>query len=166
MMNLRQRLKGWQAPALAATLLGFGLTAALLSCQPGQAADAPTAALPQVVDYNFHIRPFLSDKCFRCHGPDAAKREAGLRLDTPEGAYAALQDDPAAHGVVPGNVAASEVYRRIMTADPAEAMPPVTSNIPKVTAHEAALIERWIQQGAKYKPHWACLLYTSPSPRD
>ena len=30
--------------------------------------------LPEKVSYNFHIRPILSDKCFKCHGPDANKK--------------------------------------------------------------------------------------------
>ena len=39
------------------------------------------------VDFNFEIRPILADKCFKCHGPDARNRKAGLRLDIKEGAF-------------------------------------------------------------------------------
>ncbi|HLK97794.1 MAG TPA: c-type cytochrome domain-containing protein, partial [Hymenobacter sp.] len=46
--------------------------------------------MPDKVSYNFDIRPILSDKCLACHGPDANKREAGLRLDMAESAYKAL----------------------------------------------------------------------------
>ena len=56
-----------------------------------------TAAVPDSISYNFHIRPILSDKCFSCHGPDANKREAGLRLDVADSAFKALQDNPSAH---------------------------------------------------------------------
>ncbi|GGZ30512.1 hypothetical protein GCM10007049_24080 [Echinicola pacifica] len=106
------------------------------------------------VSYNFHIRPILSDKCFACHGPDANKREAGLRLDTEEGAYAALKDSPSDHVIVPGDPKKSIAYQKIVSEDPAEQMPPPASNL-KLSAEEIATIEQWIKQGAKYEPHWA-----------
>ena len=37
--------------------------------------------LTDKIDYNFHVKPILSDKCFACHGPDAKNRKANLRLD-------------------------------------------------------------------------------------
>ena len=37
--------------------------------------------LPDYVDYNFHIKPILSDRCFICHGPDQGSRKGNLRLD-------------------------------------------------------------------------------------
>lgn len=116
--------------------------------------SAETGAIPDEVDYNFHIRPILSDRCFKCHGPDANKRESNLRLDTPEGAYAALKDNPKAHVIVAGNLGQSEVYQRIIAKDTSILMPPPSSNL-KLTEHEIKLIEKWIRQGAKYKQHWA-----------
>ena len=110
--------------------------------------------LPQQVDYNLHVRPILSDKCFLCHGPDKNKREAGLRLDTPEGAYAALKETKGGHAIVPGDLADSEVYHRLLTTDPERMMPPPSSNR-VLTDYEKALLFRWVEQGAKYKPHWA-----------
>lgn len=112
------------------------------------------AAIPEEVDYNFHIRPILSDNCFKCHGPDANKREANLRLDIEADAYAALKDNPNLHGIVPGDPLKSAVWLRITAKDTAELMPPVNSNL-KLTEHQIALIEKWIKQGATYKPHWA-----------
>jgi hypothetical protein len=106
------------------------------------------------IDYNLHIRPILSDRCFKCHGPDAAQRKANLRLDTPEGAFAGLKDNPAQHAIVPGNPEESFVYLRIASADTSEVMPPPSSNL-KLNTDEIATIRKWIQQGAKYKPHWA-----------
>src|SRR5580658_4324583 len=79
--------------------------------------------IPDTVSYNFNIRPIFSDKCFKCHGPDANKRQAGLRLDIPQSAYAALKDDPGKHALIPGDPGASEVYRRITTSDSADMMP-------------------------------------------
>lgn len=110
--------------------------------------------MPDEVDYNFHIRPILSDNCFKCHGPDANKREANLRLDIEASAYAALKEHPTLHALVPGDPLKSAVWLRISSKDTAEVMPPVDSNL-KLTEHQVALIEKWIKQGAKYKPHWA-----------
>ncbi|WP_081634901.1 PSD1 and planctomycete cytochrome C domain-containing protein [Lunatimonas lonarensis] len=107
-----------------------------------------------VLSYNFHVRPILSDKCFACHGPDSKKREAGLRLDTPEGAYAALKDRPSAHAIVPGKPASSEAIARIFSSDPGELMPPPESNL-SLTESEKDLLLRWVKQGAAYEPHWA-----------
>ncbi|MGZ5247976.1 MAG: c-type cytochrome domain-containing protein, partial [Flavitalea sp.] len=58
--------------------------------------------LPEKVSYNFHIRPILSDKCFKCHGPDVAQMQAGLRLDAPEFAYAPLKESKGKFAIIPG----------------------------------------------------------------
>lgn len=108
------------------------------------------------LSYNFHVRPILSDKCFACHGPDANKREAGLRLDTPEGAYAGLKDRPRAHAIVPGKPADSEMIARVFSSDPTEQMPPPESNL-SLTESEKDLLVRWVRQGANYEPHWSFL---------
>jgi hypothetical protein len=111
--------------------------------------------IPETVSYNFNIRPILSDKCYKCHGPDASKRQAGLRLDMPESAFKALKDDPKAHVLVPGSPEMSELFRKISTNDTSEMMPPANSNLKRLTPHEVALIEKWIKQGAKFEKHWA-----------
>ena len=110
--------------------------------------------IPELVDFNFHVRPILSDRCFKCHGPDANKREAELRLDTEEGAFAALKDDPSHHVIVPGDPMASALFARISSADTSEVMPPPSSNL-SLSKREIAIIKKWIQQGAVYKKHWA-----------
>ncbi|MGK7395778.1 MAG: PSD1 and planctomycete cytochrome C domain-containing protein [Candidatus Cyclobacteriaceae bacterium M3_2C_046] len=111
-------------------------------------------ALPKVVDYNFHIRPILSDNCFACHGPDAKKREAGLRLDIAEDAFRALGENGDRFAFVPGEPQASEVFHRISSPEPDFLMPPPESNL-KLSAHEIKLIKKWIEQGAAYRKHWA-----------
>lgn len=113
------------------------------------------------ISYNFHIRPILSDKCFACHGPDANKREADLRLDTEAGAFAALKESPGKFALVSGKPLESEVYHRITTSDPGALMPPPESNL-SLTPEEIDLIKRWIEQGAKYEPHWAFMKVEKP----
>jgi hypothetical protein len=106
------------------------------------------------LSYNFHIRPILSDKCFACHGPDANKQEAGLRLDVPETAFAALKESPGKFAIIPNDINGSELYHRIVSTDLNELMPPPESNL-SLTQEEIGLIKKWIEQGAQYEPHWA-----------
>ncbi len=108
------------------------------------AADRP-------LSFNRDIRPILSDKCFACHGFDAKHREADLRLDTAEGAYAKTDGVQA---IVPSDLAKSEAWLRIIATDKDEVMPPPKSH-KTLTAAEKATIKRWIEQGAKYQKHWA-----------
>ncbi|WP_162415876.1 PSD1 and planctomycete cytochrome C domain-containing protein [Cyclobacterium roseum] len=110
--------------------------------------------IPEQVSYNFHIRPILSDNCFACHGPDANKREAGLRLDQEEGAYAALKENPENHAIVPGSLRESMVFSRITSEEADQMMPPPESNL-KLSERDKQLIRKWIQQGAEYETHWA-----------
>ncbi|MEM6843303.1 MAG: DUF1553 domain-containing protein [Bacteroidota bacterium] len=133
-------------------LLGFLLY--LASCQQSErlsSADKPQ--LPQELDFNFHVKPILSDRCFACHGPDKNHQEADLRLDTPEGAFAALAESDG-HAVVPGNLAKSVAYQRVISDDPNEVMPPPESNL-VLTEYEKEVLKRWIEQGAEYKTHWS-----------
>ncbi|TAG62431.1 MAG: DUF1549 domain-containing protein, partial [Runella slithyformis] len=127
---------------------------ALQSCNNGSSTQNVQEQIPDVVSYNFDIRPILSDKCSACHGPDANKRQAGLRLDDPESAFKALQEHPAAHALVAGKPQLSEVFLRIVSKDTNKLMPPPSSNL-RLSSHEIDLIERWIEQGAKYEKHWA-----------
>lgn len=114
-------------------------------------------SLPSVIDYNQHVKPILSDKCFLCHGPDKNNgQKAGLDLSTPESAYALLKDGKRA--IVPGNLDKSEVYHRIVSTDPDFAMPARASNR-TLTDYEKAILIKWVEQGAVYKPHWA---FTAP----
>ncbi|WP_189356814.1 c-type cytochrome domain-containing protein, partial [Arenibacter certesii] len=66
--------------------------------------------IPNQVDFNIHVKPILSDKCFICHGPDKAKIKANLQLDTPEEAYKELRESPGKYALTPGNLNRSEVF--------------------------------------------------------
>ncbi len=107
------------------------------------------------ISYNFHIRPILSDKCFACHGPDANKREAGLRLDSEASAFAPLTESKGKYAIVPGKPEQSELFRRISSTDPDYQMPTPDSHLGLLTTDEISLIKKWIKQGAAYEKHWA-----------
>ena len=109
---------------------------------------AAPAASAKKVDYNRDIRPILSDKCFFCHGPDEQKREAGLRLDTREGALKK-------HAIVPGKPDKSELFKRVTTKDAGDHMPPAKAKLASLTTVEVDLLRRWIAEGAQYEAHWA-----------
>jgi len=135
-------------------------TLAFVACQSKKktattdsGANVLVSHLPEKIDFNRHVRPVLSDRCFGCHGPDGNKgREAGLRLDTFEGATMVL--DSGKRAIVPGDVEASEMVVRMRTHDAEDIMPPHKINRP-LTEEERLILERWIEQGAEYQPHWA-----------
>ncbi|MCX6205858.1 MAG: hypothetical protein NTZ19_06370, partial [Bacteroidetes bacterium] len=129
--------------------IGFVL---LLSCNNKNLQEE---AIPDQVSYNYDVRPILSDKCFNCHGPDARKREAGLRLDLASEAFKALQDHPTKHSLVAGNPQQSELFIRVSSKDTSILMPKPSSRLPRLTERELAIIKKWILQGAVYEPHWA-----------
>ncbi len=106
-----------------------------------QCAEAP-------VEFNREVRPILSDRCFTCHGPDSASRKSPLRLDLEASARAALAG---------GDLAHSQVYRRITSTDPGVRMPPAYLNRERLSDSEIAILRRWIEQGAKYQPHWSLI---------
>ncbi len=134
-----------------ACTLCLAIIIATIACNPKSSSGTVAGA----ISYNFHIRPILSDKCFVCHGPDANKRAAHLRLDNPESAYAPLTETKGAFAIVPGKPDESELYKRIISTDPAYQMPAAESHLGLLNEHEIGLIRKWIQQGGKYEKHWA-----------
>ncbi len=109
--------------------------------------------LPKKIDFNFHIRPILSDRCFSCHGPDEKARKAKLRLDVEASVFAPLADTNR-FPVVPEKPNESELIKRILTNDPELVMPTAESNM-HLTNTEKALLIKWVEQGAEWKKHWA-----------
>jgi hypothetical protein len=98
------------------------------------------------VSFDRDVRPILSDKCYRCHGPDAEARQADLRLDTRDGLLA--------HVVVPQKPDESELVARVFSDDEDTRMPPAESKI-VLTAQQKDVLRRWIAEGAEFAEHWA-----------
>jgi hypothetical protein len=111
------------------------------------------------VDYNRDVRPILAENCFSCHGQDASKRQAGLRLDRAEGAIAKLASGHVA--IMPGQVKASEMAARLTAKSPF-VMPPASTG-KTLKPQQIEVLRRWIAQGAKYMPHWAYIPPRRPS---
>jgi Protein of unknown function (DUF1553)/Protein of unknown function (DUF1549)/Planctomycete cytochrome C/Concanavalin A-like lectin/glucanases superfamily len=142
------------------TFIGF-LSIFLVGCKEKLPSEviAFQDKLPETVDYNLHIKPILSDRCFKCHGPDKTKVEAGLQLVTFDGATEKLKSGR--HAIVSGNIDKSELVKRILSHDPEEMMPTPKSNL-SLTDEEKALLIKWIQQGAEYKEHWSFAKISNP----
>ena len=144
------------------------LLAALLVAGCGFDKQGPSLTdknVPGIIDFNFHVKPILSDKCFACHGPDMNNQKAGLRLDTRQGAMTALGDEKDRHAIIPGKPHKSHAYLRIVSDDPDYKMPPPGSNL-VLNDEEIAIIAKWIEQGAGYKPHWSFIKPEKPVPPD
>jgi hypothetical protein len=137
--DIMAKLSATFLSALTTILLGVGLNAA-----------EPT------VDFNRDVRPILSNRCFRCHGPDAKQRKSDLRLDHREVAV----DDLGV--IVPGDPANSELLARL-TAPGKDKMPPSSSGL-KLTEAEIKTLTQWVQQGAPYAGHWAYQRPQRPKP--
>ena len=127
-------------------LLLSGLLSSLAIAEEGSLAIAQ-----EKVNFNRDIRPLLSDNCFHCHGPDEKTREADLRFDTPEGAYADLGGYSA---ITPGDPEESELILRIFEEDESMRMPPEESKL-SLTDEQKETFRRWIAEGAEWEDHWA-----------
>ena len=109
------------------------------------------ASADEKVDFNREVRTVLANSCFTCHGPDSAERKAELRLDTLVGATRDLGGYAA---VVPGDAAKSEIIARLKSDDPDLRMPPADSG-KQISPEQIEVLEKWINQGAEYRGHWA-----------
>ena len=108
--------------------------------------------LPDKIDFNLHVKPIISDRCFKCHGPDKNKVEAGLQLTSFESATILLKSGKRA--IVPFKPDESELVKRILTKDADDMMPMPKTNL-SLTETEKAILIKWIEQGAEYKEHWS-----------
>ncbi len=131
----------------------------LFTCLASGFLNATTTWAADTLQFNRDVRPILSDHCFSCHGFDSKKREADLRLDTAEGAFAKREGDPA---IVPGNPDASSIWKRIVSTNPDERMPPPQAH-KDLNDQQREILRRWIQEGAAYEGHWAFVAPTKPA---
>ncbi|MFZ4766099.1 MAG: DUF1549 domain-containing protein, partial [Roseimicrobium sp.] len=107
-------------------------------------AEVHTDSAP---NYNFEVKPILSEHCFKCHGPDAKQRKAKLRLDVAE-------DEVAQRSIRPGKPEESELYKRLVTTDLDELMPPPEEHR-ALTVKQIEVLKRWIAHGGRMERHWA-----------
>lgn len=113
-------------------------------------AMAGNVCRAQEVSFSQDVRPILSGRCFKCHGPDAEAREGDLRLDK-------RKDAIDVDAIVPGAPDSSTIVERITSTDPDTRMPPNGEPLSKV---EIERLSAWIKSGAKYEKHWA---YVKPN---
>ncbi len=143
-----EKMVAMRSPVVPTRLRLAGVVLLLVGALPAlQAAQAV-----RKLQFNRDIRPILSDNCFACHGLDAKRRKADLRLDVQDGAFTGGKSGKPA--ISPGHPERSELWRRITAADPDDAMPPAESN-KKLTARQRQTLRQWITEGAGYQRHWA-----------
>jgi len=129
-----------------------GLLLLIAERAPGEAGSGPSAK--SGVDFNRDIRPILAENCLACHGPDKAKRKAGLRLDDAQSATALLEGGQRA--VLPGNAAQSRLLQVVESTDDDDRMPPKKTG-KRLNQVQIRLLREWIEGGAVFQPHWAYL---------
>ena len=147
--------------AASVAAMTAGILVACAHDKGGQVADAGGAPIPDRPDWNWDVRPILSQNCFACHGQGTQK--AGLRLDIEKAAYSPIPEDKNKRALVPGNINKSELYKRITSDDADFRMPPKDSH-KTLSPRDIAVIEKWIKQGAHYKQHWAYIQPTVVKP--
>jgi hypothetical protein len=132
--------------------LGILLAVVAVSVSPARAVGP---------DFAREVRPVLSNRCFKCHGPDTERQEAGLRLDLRDAALEEL--DSGTRAIVPGHPDDSELVARITSTDPDLVMPPPHTKV-SLSAEEKRILTEWIAAGAEYRQHWAFVAPVKPEP--
>ena len=113
-----------------------------------------TAGLNAAPDFKKDVLPILQESCIDCHaapykkGTRLRKPKGGYRVDTRENILKAGESEEA--GVIPGNAAKSEVYKRIiLEEDHDDIMPPKGDPL---TPAQQKVIKDWIDAGAAWAP--------------
>ncbi len=128
-------------------------------------AESAPSGIPAVVNYNFDVKPILSDKCYACHGPDQEALQANLRLDTEAGAFGFAKNLSELPIIKKGDPQGSALIFHINSTDPKTQMPPPDSNL-FLTDRQKQILQKWIEQGAPWEGHWAYQTPKKPTPPD
>ncbi len=147
-----------------------GIATATVVANAIPAASVPALAktkvvkftLPEKISFNEHIQPILSENCYHCHGPDSGTREPKdepLRLDRVADAFTPRENGKPV--IIKGDAKASLLVKLIHETDPEAIMPPPKSH-KTLKPEEIAMLERWIQQGGEYEPHWSFVPVKTP----
>ncbi len=140
-------------------MIRFACFLVLVVSAPVLLAESAVSPDP-AADFQEDVRPILADMCFACHGPDGATRQASLRLDTREGAFA---DRGGYQVIVPGNASESRLYQRMSHPQELARMPPANAER-HPTPQQIETIRRWINEGAEWRSHWAYEAPVRPIP--
>jgi Protein of unknown function (DUF1549)/Protein of unknown function (DUF1553)/Planctomycete cytochrome C len=150
--------------SITVPMLIVGLAShALAQGTSGSHAIVSEKPVSKSIQYNRDVRPILAENCFSCHGFDGGSREAGLRLDTREGAT--VQLDSGTTAIVPGDPQTSELYLRVVSEDEDTVMPPHHSK-KRLNDKQKEILKSWIEEGATYQKHWAFIAPKSEPPPD
>lgn len=143
--SLLQRAASWLV------ILTFISAGGLIGAVTCAAEEATNGRVPDAIQFNRDVRPILADHCFACHGPDKNQRKADLRLDQEQGL---LGSKDAPGPVVPGQRDDSELWRRVISDDAEERMPPPEFG-KDLTDEQKQILAKWIDQGGTWQGHWA-----------
>jgi len=155
-------MRKWIITACLFLVIGF----CAINCTTDSNSDTATQnisakSIPEVIDFNFDVKPILSDKCFKCHGPDGNTREAGLGFHEKAMAFAPIGEKKDRYAIVPENPEESLLVQQIFSEDPNVVMPPPESNL-VLTEYEKNVLKKWVEQGAVWKDHWAFTVPQKP----
>ena len=104
------------------------------------------------IDFHQQVAPILKSHCLNCHGRQ--QQQGGLRLD--ERSFA-LQGGLSGRKLFGPNIDDSELWRRLTSDDPAQAMPKAGT---RLDDSQRAILRRWIEADAPWPDK------SAPSGRD
>ncbi|MCW1923163.1 DUF1553 domain-containing protein [Luteolibacter arcticus] len=158
-----RKIVPWTIVASAAAFWGVAASGRVGAVEaPVDGGGGRGPRLPDIISFNEHVQPLLSENCYHCHGPDSGTREpkkAPLRLDREADAFAPREDGEPV--ILKGKPAESRLVQLIHEKDPEKIMPPPASH-KTLGPEEIALLEKWVEQGAPYEAHWSFIPVKRP----